>query len=269
VKKALPHHREAEIGDLAGVVAETHGSPVEPLAIARKKEVTVSFNDYGDAFDGMLEARFGRFHIYCNIRGLEGRDAPRARFTLAHELGHFFIDEHRSALLSGRVLPHRSICDFRSPHLVELEADVFASNLLMPWSRFLPAAKRAKKGLHAIHELATTFRVSLTAAALRYVRADLFPCVLVKWSPTGYDWKWCSESAFIGGLRKTIERPERLPRDCPTSKVLKGATGVLEAGTTKSAWFPFVDASWDTNEIFREQATSLGKFGALSLLFRD
>jgi hypothetical protein len=265
----LPPDREREISDLAEVVSESCGAAIEPLSVAHAHELTASFNDYGEAFDGMLEAMDGRFHIYCNTRGEANRSTPRTRFTLAHELGHFFIDEHREALLAGRVPSHPSHCDHRSARLVEVEADTFASGLLMPWSRYLPAARRSKSGLGGVVELASTFRVSLTAAALRYVRADFIPCVLVKWGTAGYEWKWCSESAYRCGLRKTIESVEHLPRDCPTAKALGGITGVLEAGTTKSAWFPFVDRSWESNSIFHEQALSLGKFGALSLVFPD
>lgn len=265
----LQEAREQEISDLAESVVECHGKIIEPLAIARAKDVTTSFNDYGTGFDGMLEARGGRFHIYCNLRGLEGRDHPRARFTLAHELGHFFIDEHRQALQSGRVPAHQSICEFRSNRLVEAEADAFASSLLMPWSRFRPAAAKARRGLHAVLDLSTQFRTSLTATALRYVRADLFPSVLVVWNHEGYAWKWISRSAYVAGLRKTIESVERLPRDSPTMRALKGTGGVLEAGTTKSAWFPFVDGSSEYNPIYREHAMSLGRFGAMTLVFPD
>ena len=58
---------------------------------------------------GMLEHRGGRpacwsggWHIYCNLDCVGQKDSPRARFTLAHELGHYYIDEHRNALVAGR-----------------------------------------------------------------------------------------------------------------------------------------------------------------------
>lgn len=260
--------RETELSGLAEAVVESHGPLIDPHAIARAKRLSTSFNDYGTAFDGMLEARRGRFHIYCNLRNVDGPNAPRARFTLAHELGHYFIDEHRWALLSGRSPAHPSVCEYQSKLLIEVEADAFASELLMPWSRFLPASKQAKRGLPAVLDLASSFRTSLTATALRYVRADLFPCVLVKWNPGGYGWKWISKSAWAAGFRKTIKDVERLPRDSPTARVLNsGAPGVVEAGTTMAAWFPFVGASSESNLIFYEQAISLGRFGALTLLF--
>src|SRR5437773_1792618 len=91
----LSQERRHEIADLAELVAEEYypSSRVEPFAIALLKGLTVSFGHYEDAFDGLLEHRSGRFHIYCNLERVERRDGPRARFTLAHELGHFYLDE--------------------------------------------------------------------------------------------------------------------------------------------------------------------------------
>jgi Zn-dependent peptidase ImmA (M78 family) len=265
--RRLPAQRESEISDLAEAVAVNCLGRIDPLRIARSLGITTSFGDYGNAFDGMLEAAAGKFHIFCNLNRVETRDSPRARFTLAHELGHYYIDEHRCALLSGRAPSHPSFCDYSSPHLVEVEADSFASALLMPWSRFRSAAVQAKRGLPGIVELASFFQASVTATALRYLQADLFPCVVVKWDASGYCWKRLSQSAYATGLRKTVERLDRLPRDCPTSRVLRQGAGLAEAGTTKAAWFPFVSSASESNSIFLEQAISLGRFGVLTFLF--
>ncbi len=95
--------------------------------IAAAKAITVSFGRYGDAFDGMLEHRAGRFHIYANLQRLLREDSPRARFTLGHELGHYYIDEHRNALTAGAVPAHRSGSEYESRLLPEQEADCFAA----------------------------------------------------------------------------------------------------------------------------------------------
>ena len=124
-----------------------------------------------------------------------------------------------------------------------------------------------QKTLRNVVELANQYCTSITATALRLVQLDLSPCVVLKWEDGRYSWKRLSASAFAQGYRKTVEDPARLPRDCPTTKVLGGATdGVLKAGTTASTWFPFVQASSDWNTIFTEQAISLGRFGALTFL---
>ena len=97
-----------EIAELAEAVAEEYSpeAKVEPEKIAQAKEITLSFGSYSDAFDGMLEHLAGRFHIVCNLDRVGQRNSPRARFTLGHELGHFYIDEHRNALTHGRAPAH-------------------------------------------------------------------------------------------------------------------------------------------------------------------
>ena len=69
------------------------------------------FGHYGAAFDGLLECPRGRLHVSGNLDRVEGRDTPRARFTPGHDLGHFFIDEHRNALRNGLAPSHPSVCD--------------------------------------------------------------------------------------------------------------------------------------------------------------
>jgi len=80
---------------------------------------------------------------------------------MAHELGHYYIDEHRHALAAGRAAAHRSACGYESPILAEQEADHFAANLLMPLDRFVAKAKLTDRGLRGILSLATAFKTSL------------------------------------------------------------------------------------------------------------
>src|SRR5687768_12192057 len=105
--------REQEIAELAEAIAEEYfpAARVDPLAIVKTKGISISFGHYGDSFDGLLEHLHGRFHIYANLNCIDYTDSPRARFTLGHELGHYFIDEHRNALASGLAPSHPSICE--------------------------------------------------------------------------------------------------------------------------------------------------------------
>jgi Zn-dependent peptidase ImmA (M78 family) len=272
----LPKEREQEIIGLAEAVADeyslTEGRPIEPLLAINAQPITLSFNRYGSAFDGMLEHRRGRFHIYCNLSRVESPDSPRARFTLSHELGHYFIDEHRNALSSGKAPAHRSKCEYESYDLaVEQEADLFASSFLMPTARFLKEARGAKPGLPAILSLSTTFAASVTSAALRYVKSDLVPCAVVKWGPEGFQWKFLSTEIFRARFRKTIEEVENLADGSATLAALRSerppAAGFFENGTTSAAWFPFLNDYDSRNVLLIEQAVSLGRFGVLTFLY--
>ena len=147
-KAQLANERRDFIAELAEAVAEEHcpSGHVQPEAIIEANDITMSFGAYGNTFDGMLECEQGRFHIYYNEDRLERADSGRARFTLGHELGHFYVDEHRNGLLGG-ASPHGSVCDFNPSTLLEMEADTFASNLLLPRTRFRSAATSTKKAI--------------------------------------------------------------------------------------------------------------------------
>lgn len=267
--------RRDDIASLAEAVAEDYcpKSRVEPTTILRAKRITLSFGPYGDAFDGMLEHRSGRFHVYANLNRLKAPDSGRARFTLAHELGHFFIDDHRRALASGQVLRHPSRCDHESRNPAEAEADHFASHLLMPTARFLREAKKYLPGLDAVLALKESFGTSITSTAIRYVKLDVAPCTLVKWDPNGFDWKWFSSSTFAAGYRKTIESQSKVPSDSPTGMALAGKPappkGYFQAGTSAHAWFPGAWSGTSRDVLLIEQAIPLGEFGVLTLLYPE
>lgn len=264
-----------EIALLAEAVAEEHcpKGRVEPVTILKNKTVTLSFGSYGSAFDGMLEHRFGRFHVYGNLDRLRDRESGRARFTLGHELGHFFIDDHRRALQSGAVLRHASMCDSQSRNPAEVEADHFASHLLLPTARFVREAKKYVMGLDAILALKDSFGTSITSTAIRYTKLDLAPCTLVKWDRDGFSWKWFSPSTYGAGYRRTIEAAARVPPDSATGRALSGAEpsqkGYFQAGTSARAWFPGAWTGTSRDIILIEQAIPLGEFGVLTLLFPE
>jgi len=267
--------REQDIAELAEAIAEEYfpASRVEPSEIIKAKGISISFGLYGDYFDGLLEHRNGRFHIFANLHRLESIDSPRARFTLGHELGHYFIDEHRNALAMGLAPSHPSICEYESGLPVEREADHFASSLLMPSKRFRKLAEKTPLGLEGILTIADEFRTSVTSTAIKYARLDIVPCAVIKWSKEGYAWKWLSTETFRARYRKTIESADRLPSESPTARLLTAGNAnpgnLLSSGTTASVWFPFIKEQSSQNAILIEQAISLGRFGVLTFLYPE
>jgi hypothetical protein len=266
--------REHDIKALAETVADLHfpDRRVEPEELLRTKRITFNYGRYGDAFDGMLECESGAFHVYCNLDRVTHRGSPRARFTLGHELGHYFIDEHRRALKAGRVDAHPSSCDFESKLRAEREADLFATNLLMPEARFRKMAKRAPSGIAGVIDLAEVFGTSITSAAIRYVKTDLFPCAVIKWNPERYAWRWISQQMYDDGLGGTLSSIEDIPRGSATERALSGnpapREGYFQSGGTASFWVPrkLLRAG---DPILVEEAVPLGRFGALTLLYPD
>ncbi len=269
-KPRLARVRREEIEQLAGAVVEARCNdlPVDPAAVAEANGITLSFNDYGDAFDALLEHQAGRFHIYCNTTRTGPADGPRARFSLAHELGHYYLDAHRMALVAASA--HGSDCQYESALLVEREADLFAANLLMPADQYSKRARQAPPGLEGVRSLADRFGVSLTAAAIRTAQLETWPCAVIKWDHTGRAWKHVSTSLFAVRLGDTVLSSGQLPDGSPTRQALSGDDpgphGFFQAGTVGSAWFPAVGAGDFRDMVFLEQAVSLGRWGALTIL---
>ena len=273
--KDISAERLGEIAELAELISTNYfpSGRVDPGEIVHEQDVTFNYGNYRDCFDGLLEQRKGRFHIYCNLDRVGQPNSGRARFTLAHELGHYFIDEHRNALAAGLAPSHPSFAEYESTLLVEREADHFASNLLLPEPRFRRASRGKAPGFSSILHLAEAFGTSITSTALRYVKLDLVPCALFKWHGTSVQWKWLSTEAFRARFKGAISGMHQLPKDSVTACLLRqrGPTNErwLESGSTVSSWFSGVAHSSEKNDILVEQAISLGRFGVLTLLFPE
>lgn len=193
--KYLSSNRKEKISELAEFIAETYcpDNLINPELIAKKKRITYSYNDYGEYFDGLIEHLKGEFHIYINTARLQHAYTPRARFTFAHELGHYFIDEHRNALLSGQAPAHSSFTNFSSEIYTEWEADYFASSLLIPRSRFIQDCKGKKFNFNLLDSLSKKYQTSLTSTAIKFADIGNHPIMIVFCENNKIRWYWYSE----------------------------------------------------------------------------
>lgn len=267
--------RLATIAELAESIADEYcpNQIVLPETIIKRKQILISRSSYGDAFDGMLEHKCGRFHIYCNTDRLTV--PARVRFTLAHELGHFFIDDHRRALEAG-LEPHPSFPAFNghpSDNPAEREADHFASSLLMPEGRVQQVIRRSDPGMAAVLDIKNQFDTSVTSSALRYIKLTDSDSTIVRWAPDdSLDWKWISDSSFTAGFRKIIDQAAQLPEDSPTRRAMSGVQqeGRFHKGATvASQWFPFITPGSNRDCLLFEHALKLGEFGTITVLVAD
>lgn len=106
----------------------------------------------------------------------------RKRFVTAHEIGHLIM--HRNMQLPVDAFANFNIIAGMEMALKsgrqELEANEFASELLMPEKLFLKEAKGKKFSPLLIKQLSERFRTSLTATVFRYLQFDqLHPLCLV------------------------------------------------------------------------------------------
>jgi hypothetical protein len=179
---------ESRIERLAEAVLEAHGLPAPPvdvLALARRERIGLLPGHYDGCFEARIHyrRRRRRFVVFYAEAAPPGRPASRVRYTLAHELGHFFLPGHHAYLRSGRWLGVRA--DRVASRRLEREADWFAAALLMPRRPFAEAVRRRVGGrVCRLADLAAladgVFRTSLTSTALRYAQLDLAPCCVVR-----------------------------------------------------------------------------------------
>lgn len=260
---------EAAQLDLAEYLAESHfpDDAVRPLEIAEAYGITSSAGQYEEAFDGLLEFRNGRFHMFLNEDRLVDAGRPRARFTAAHELGHYFIDDHRNALIGG-AKAHPSFTEFVTDSMAEYQADEFAATLLMPPRRFLSAAQQRDVSVNAIDELATMFGTSMMSTAIRYARADVASIAVILWGEAQRRWCWSSKDVWEITHNKAYRSTSRVPPGSVTCSLLAAPSETTsdKRGTALSEWFPFVRAGSANDKPCREEAIRLGGFGVLTLL---
>lgn len=269
----LHPERHLYISELAEDIWHTYSKERQVFleGIVSAVKATMSYGDYGEAFDGFLEHKSSRFHIYCNINGGQPTVAPRARFTVAHELGHLFIDEHRNALLAG-VSPHFSFTEHPSANPVETEANLFAANLLMPTQEFRKALREVRPSLNGILDIASIFGVSIQASALRHTAISKRPCAIVMFREGGKSPWWdVSPELKARGFDRILKiARESLPKDSATGLAMIDSNTALgsvrQNGTVASAWFYNVHKGGKNDEFFVESAIRLAGRGVLTFL---
>ena len=140
--------------------------PVDPIAIARECDIEVVAKPaQAEGVSGML-LRVG--NSYGIVYATHVNNAGFERFSIAHELGHFFLPGHIDAVLCNSDI-HESRAGFGSGDRYELEADHFAAALLMPEH----AVRDEWENVKSVKALAHRFNVSEAAMAIRLVQLGL------------------------------------------------------------------------------------------------
>lgn len=104
---------------------------------------------------------------------VNGKDLPeRRRFTACHELGHIVLD------LSSEHDTGPSWSYSKRP-ANEIYCDVFAAELLLPYTLFKPVADLSLIGLAALDEISGNFQASVTATGSRFAAAVDTPYAFV------------------------------------------------------------------------------------------
>lgn len=268
----LQASRRQELSELAESVVDLHSplpGAVDLTNILQENGLRLHADHFPEDFDAVIVPKAQAFHIHLNLRKVNGDPtAPRARFSIAHELGHYFIDEHRKKLLAQP--PQPSLCGLFDANECreEDEADHFAANLLMPPSRFKDAAHGQGSPLETILSLSRKFDTSLTATALQFINHVSDRCMVIRWTPNGtLAWAIPGNGYRADGYRTLLFKdPKKLPRDSATATVITGRKEFDQGVLTMATVFQNVALDGDRNTTVAEEAMALGDYGFLTIL---
>lgn len=193
--------------------------------------------NYSDDFHGRIEfvPEFGIFIIYHPA--IDGAAFPgRVRFSIGHELGHYFCEEHRETIIENRV--HTSVSAFKTKgHQFEKEADKFASALLIP-EKFVDSIRGRKNfiTLKDILKISEACDASVQAAAFRYVRLASERCVAIVSLRNEIQYSFSSDDAKESGFEFLANK--WVPDKSAAARCLKAdPRQIVEGYAHTSEWF--------------------------------
>lgn len=242
-------------------IAQEHGFttfPVDPFKIAEAEQIDV------EAKDPEHEGVSGCIIFHNNGVGIiyatHIRSEGFQRFTVAHELGHYFLDGHEEEIRKSSPI-HLSRAGFtQGQSRIEIEADHFAAGLLMPSRLTRASLAKAPIGLDGVRYLANDAETSLTAAAIRTAECASYPVAVVVSRGGQVAYGFLSEGFKRLGRLRFLRKGDSLPAtftrtfNADPEKVRQGRTGC--GATTLAAWF-----NGPSHVELDEEVIGLGKYG--------
>jgi len=244
--------------------------PVSPEAIAAARRIVLEERDgFPPQIFGAFEYARDGFKIYvssaCPTPG-------HRRFTIAHELGHYHLDGHLDALMAGTGAIKTSLSGhYRSrKDPLEVEADAFASELLMPARLIRGVLGRVGRDvLGSALRLAKQAATSRVAAAVRVVEMADALCAVVVSHEGAIEWMSCSPALWEYDFVRRPWRGEWAPRGSGALRLAHDPDAVVAGASDGSTllvceWF---DGAPETGKV-EESSIGLGAYGrVLTVLF--
>jgi len=127
----------------------------------------------------------------------------RKRFSTGHELGHWH--HHRGQSFVCRSSDIGQPIDDKSKN-AERQADAYSGDLILPPFMIGPRLDRLGEiSLEGIVDLASKFKASVTATAIRVMRMTRQPLILVAHNLFGRTWQWPSITAGRMRVRDDLD----------------------------------------------------------------
>lgn len=260
----LNNYRKGQLSDLAKNAMSEY-CPNQELPdlniIAKNEGISIIYDHYDRSFEGMTICSNGQFFIHIDLDSVKDPNSGRNRFTLAHELGHVLIDEHRIGLLSHTLEPHSS--DYllgNNDKLIELEADYFASSLLMPSDLFIKKATEFSKqfSLETIQKLADFFQTSFIATLLRFAEIGT-EAIFASYCKNGYI-SWFIRSHDFPDWPMKFKVGGKVPDNTVAGEYFKDKQAKITSveNVNKEDWFY---PKWETELNLKEQCNYIDDYG--------
>jgi Zn-dependent peptidase ImmA (M78 family) len=176
-------------------------TPIDPFEICRNLKIDIYYESMTQS-EAFLFIKNGSKRIVLNK---DMSCQSRHRFTLAHEIGHYWIPSHNSQTYFCEI---SDVVLFKSNKIHEQEANHFASELLIPTKFVTADAKNHDYNVKSIKAMASKYDVSITAAAIKLIEFTLDRAAIVL-SQNGTI-KWSAQSKTFGYyIGKSIPLNER------------------------------------------------------------
>jgi Zn-dependent peptidase ImmA (M78 family) len=182
------------------------------------------------------------------------------RFTVAHELGHYFLEGHPEEILKAGII-HASRAGFtEGTSSIELEADHFAAGLLMPSRLVRELLGKQPVGLEGIEELAAQSQCSLTASAIRAAECSPYPMAIIVSQGDSVRYSFMSDPFKQLGKMRMLKKGALLP-DTTTLDFNRDPANVEQARrvcglTDLNEWF-----DGPSRIVLDEEVIGLGRYG--------
>lgn len=183
----------------------------------------------------------------------------RKNFAIAHELGHFELHNDSQLVICS----DEDMYAWNKLKAQELEANEFASNILMPEEIFSRYVKKEIPNMDRVSELSGEFGTTLTATAIRYAQLSQEPCAVAVSSNSTL--KWYKKSDSFGFHLKV---GEKLDQDTYAVDFYNGKE--LPARPRKVSANAWIAGDIDPDSEIIEHSVALRSYGVvLSLLSID
>ena len=193
------------------------------------------------------------------------------RFSAGHELGHYHLPGHLEALLTSG--SHQSGSPYDMTDSLELEANAFSSELIMPEPLVTPIVDDTVLGLTTVRAIARRCEASLTAAAIRYSQLTPDPVAIVLSNKGQVEFSFVSSALWeypgvAGG------HPKRGDGIVPGTAAYRLATSpknIMKRAEDSDAaelcaWFPACEPGGE----LVEESVGLGRYGrVLTILWTE